>query len=94
MTQRGLLLIVLGCALAAGPVVTYVNELLAVDACLDAGGAYDYVQSRCDQTDTHPVIPYSTRHPISVVSTTVGGLVFAIGVIARFRRSRSSAQDG
>jgi hypothetical protein len=90
MTQRGLVLIVLGCALAVWPVMTYVTEFIAVDACLDAGGSFDYGQSRCDRARTHPVVAYSARHPMLLASMAAGGLVSAIGVIAYSRRSRGS----
>ena len=33
---------------------TWVAEFLAVDACLDSGGSYDYERSVCDHQSSHP----------------------------------------
>jgi hypothetical protein len=58
MKLRGLVLIVLGGALAVWSAVGYVREVVAVDSCLDAGGSFDYAQSRCDRAETHPFVAY------------------------------------
>ena len=33
---------------------TWVTEFLAVDACLDSGGSYDYERRVCDYRSSHP----------------------------------------
>ena len=51
--KRRFALIVLGVALVVWPVLSYIRECVAVDACLDAGGSFDYAQSRCDHLENH-----------------------------------------
>jgi hypothetical protein len=46
MRRRGLVLIILGAALAVWPALGYLREFVAVDACLDAGGAFDHRSDR------------------------------------------------
>jgi hypothetical protein len=81
MKRRGLLLIVLGGALAVWPALGYVREFVAVDSCLDAGGSFDYAQSRCDRAENHPFVAYSERHPNSLSIAAVGGVVLATGIV-------------
>ena len=81
MKRRGLLLIVLGGALAVWPALSYVREFVAVDSCLDAGGSFDYAQSRCDRAETYPFVAYSERHPNSLSIAAVGGVVLATGIV-------------
>ena len=81
MKRRGLVLIVLGGALVVWPALDYVREFLAVDSCLDAGGSFDYAQSRCDRAETHPVVEYSERHANSLRTAAAGGVVLATGIV-------------
>lgn len=86
MKRRGLVLIVLGGALAVWPALGYVREFVAVDACLDAGGSFDYTHSRCDHAENHAFIAYSDRHPMSVWIAAAGGIVLATGTVMFFLR--------
>ena len=81
MKRRGLMLIVLGAALATWSSLGYVRDFVAVDSCLDAGGSFDYAQSRCDRAEPHPFIAYSERHPNSLRIAATGGLVLATGIV-------------
>jgi hypothetical protein len=74
-------LIVLGGALALWPALGYVREFVAVDSCLDAGGSFDYAQSRCDRAETHRFVAYSERHPNSVRIAAAGGVALATGIV-------------
>jgi heme A synthase len=40
----------------------YVRELYLVDACIDSGGSFHYTTMTCDQTVSHPCIPFLSRH--------------------------------
>jgi uncharacterized membrane protein HdeD (DUF308 family) len=77
----GLMLLVLGGVLAAWPAVDCLREFVAVDACLDVGGSFDYVQSRCDRGESHEFVAYSDRHPASWRIAAVGGVAFVIGIV-------------
>lgn len=49
-------------ALVTLPVfVIYGRESLAVDACLDSGGSFDYARLQCDPQSDHPGVPFSPR---------------------------------
>jgi hypothetical protein len=80
--KRGLMLLVLGGVLALWPAVDYLREFVAVDACLDAGGSFDYAQSRCDLRESHEFVAYSVRHPASWRIAVLGGVAFVVGVVA------------
>jgi hypothetical protein len=88
MKRRGLVLIVLGGALAVWSAFGYVREVGAVDSCLDAGGSFDYAQSRCDHAETHPAVAYSERHPHVSRVAAVGGVMFATGSMMFLLSSR------
>jgi hypothetical protein len=86
--KGGLMLLVLGGALAVWPAVDYVREFAAVDACLDAGGSFDYAHSRCDRVETHQFVAYSNRHPTSVRIGALGGALFMVGVVVLVREPK------
>jgi len=79
-----------------GIVVTFLprlSESLAVDACLDRGGSYDYAQGTCDHVNNHLYVPWSERshrHTPMLV-----GMVFILGgmVVLAFGRSRTGRQS-
>ena len=85
---------VVGKLLVAVPLVVllvhYGAEFLAVDACLDSGGVYDYAQARC-RTDVQslPVVSYAPRYGgllAGLVAMSLGGTVILLLV----RRKTSS----
>jgi hypothetical protein len=63
MRLLGTAAIVIGLALPAPAVFTLASEFIVVDRCLDVGGSYDYARSVCDHTQSHPYVPFATRHP-------------------------------
>jgi hypothetical protein len=79
MKRRALSLLVLGAALVARPSFDYVREFLAVDSCLDAGGSFDYTQSRCDHVDNHPFVAYSDRHATALRIGFAGAIILCVG---------------
>jgi len=53
-------------------------EFMAVDACLDRGGSYNYIRSACDLQQNHQHLPLFERQGFRIV----GGLSFtALGVL-------------
>jgi hypothetical protein len=82
--KRGLVLIVLGGPLVVWPALGYVREFVAVDTCLDAGGSFDYTQSRCDHADAF--VAYSDRHPTSSWIAAAGAVVLATDEVRALRR--------
>ncbi|NVK41253.1 MAG: hypothetical protein HWE39_08410 [Oceanospirillaceae bacterium] len=84
MLRIGLLLLVLpGLAMMVG----YLLEQSAVDACLDGGGSWNYAAGACDSTDSHPFIPFSSRHPWLVnggmLLSVAGLLCCLVGLYSR-----------
>ncbi len=58
------------------------RDYLVIDSCLDEGYAFNYVEEVCDsETLTHPVIPYSERHP-GIIRAGVVGIVLGLAVAA------------
>jgi hypothetical protein len=78
-------------ALAWRPVTTW----LAADACLDAGGSYDYTLSRCDHEQSHPgsdgsiVLFRNMGIPVVIGVLAVAAL---IGVFVRQDRRRGAGE--
>ncbi|WP_372831883.1 hypothetical protein [Pontibacterium sp.] len=67
----GLLLLILPLVVMMG---SYFTELSAVNACLSAGGSYDYFNGVCDQTLTHAYSPFMERNPLLVN----GGMLLSV----------------
>ena len=44
-----------------------VSEFLAADACLDAGGSFNYVMSRCDHSTNHPYVGLGWRNGFRIL---------------------------
>jgi len=86
MLRIGLILLVLPCLLLMG---IYLNEMSAVESCLDAGGSFDYSQSHCDMAEKHPYQPFIQRHMALVngaMLTAVVGLFCCLaGLYTRAR---------
>ncbi|MFB9888043.1 hypothetical protein [Balneatrix alpica] len=59
MLKWGLLLLIAPMLWLMG---SFWQEFMAVDACLDAGGSFDYQQLVCDHQANHPFIPFGARH--------------------------------
>jgi hypothetical protein len=52
-----------------------IGHMLAVNACLDAGGSYDFVQGFCSTNESPPYIPtYRTHGLFMVIAGTCTGL--------------------
>ncbi|HEX6373353.1 MAG TPA: hypothetical protein VF006_30800 [Longimicrobium sp.] len=68
------------------------RETLAVDACLDQGGSYDYKAGQCDMTTSHPYEPFMDRHSVLIGATLVAlmGAGVAIWLRRRALRERGS----
>ena len=41
----------------------YIQDSVAIDKCLDLGGSYDYLNSKCDFENNHTVVPFNHRYP-------------------------------
>ena len=84
-TRLVLLSAVVVVTLAWVPLTTW----LAVDACLDAGGSYDHVLSRCDHDLSHPGpigMPISFRDMGTAVA--VGALATGLLMLAFIRQDK------
>jgi hypothetical protein len=89
-SQRAWLLLALAGILVVG--LHWGRDSMRVDSCLDAGHVYDYALEACDrEATTHPVIPYSQRHP-NVIRTGLAlcgvGLMVAVVQAATQHRRR------
>jgi hypothetical protein len=85
MLKLGLLLLVLPGMLLMG---AYLYDLSLVEACLDSGGSWDYIEVRCDTERQHPFVPYMARHPLLVnggMLLSVLGLLLCIAGLYRRR---------
>jgi hypothetical protein len=69
------LLGVLLLSVAAYALAPILGELRVVDACLDGGGSFDYLASKCSSVVTHPHIPFLQRRGFQLVA----GALFASG---------------
>lgn len=71
MLKVGLVLLIIpGLALMG----LFMYEQSLVDACLDAGGSFDYLNRLCDHSTTQPFIPMMARYPIAVN----GGMLLSV----------------
>jgi hypothetical protein len=91
----GVVLVVLGLALAAPGVTSWAQEALAVDSCLDAGGSFDYVTETCDHERSHAVVPFGPRHARQIHFAILGASLVAVGaVVGLWAKGRGcGAQD-
>jgi hypothetical protein len=82
MLKTGTLLLSLQCILLVG---AYWWELMDVNACLESGGSFDYINSVCSMSEKFEFVSYSIRHPwlvnggllvamVGLVMTTLGML--------------------
>ncbi|RTE65388.1 hypothetical protein EH243_12010 [Amphritea opalescens] len=63
MLRLGLLLLILpGVVLMA----VFWAELSDVNACLSAGGSFNYGAAVCDMNNSHSFVPFAARHPLFV----------------------------
>ncbi|WP_417225899.1 hypothetical protein [Amphritea sp.] len=63
MLRLGLLLLILPGVVLMG---VFWSELSEVNACLSAGGSYDYLAAVCDMSHQHPFVPFAARNPLFV----------------------------
>ncbi len=63
MLRLGLLLLILPGVVLMG---VFWSEQSVVNECLSAGGSFNYGESVCDMTTTHPFIPFAMRNPLFV----------------------------
>jgi hypothetical protein len=56
-----------------------VSAFFASDGCLDSGGSYDYVASRCDYVQNHPFVPFYRTWSfwLATIAAVMGSLAFA-----------------
>ena len=71
MLRIGLLLLILPGVLLMGG---YLYELSQVDACLETGGSWNYLEAFCDRKVQHPFVPFMVRHPLLVN----GGMLLSV----------------
>ena len=88
--KRGWLIAVLAGSLVI-PLVLVAHEVVVVDQCLDHGGSFDYGTGRCDfVTVSHPVIPFASRHRLTLTGSAVAALL-SLGILIRQRRDGAVA---
>ncbi len=89
MLRLGLVLLLVPGLLLMG---TYLTELSAVEACLDAGGSYNYRLGACDQAASHPYSSFLQRHMLLVnggmLLSVVGLFCCLVGLYSRDNRRR------
>lgn len=85
----GARLMTLGVLLMVPLVYSCASESLRVDACLDAGGSFDYARDRCDHESGHPHEPFAERH---VGLAAAGGLGAALVVAGLVTYRRGGAE--
>ena len=63
-----------------------VGEFFAADACLNRGGSFDYVLSRCDMVEGHAYLPVLPRWRSWLDGPTVGlSLFLLVGAVLLLR---------
>lgn len=85
MLRVGLLLLIVPPLLV---MAGYLMEQASVDACLDRGGVWHYLDSACLQSGKPPFVPYMQRHPLFVnggMLLAVLGFVFCLSGLYRRR---------
>jgi hypothetical protein len=85
MLRLGLLLLLVP---AIGMMSGYMLEQSVIDACLDAGGAFDYAAEACDPAGDHAFVPFSARNPLLVnggMLLSMLGLLLCLGGLYRRR---------
>jgi hypothetical protein len=82
--------LVLSLAMVAG------DEFLAVDKCLDRGGAFDYQSRRCDVVvQRHVYVPFSDRHGKLLLAGKVGAVMLVVaGGLLITDRLQSTIETG
>jgi hypothetical protein len=85
MLRLGLVLLLLP---AIGMMTGYMMERSLIDACLDAGGSYDYIAEACDPVGNHAFVPFGRRNPLLVnggMLLSSVGLLLCLGGLYRRR---------
>ena len=74
---------------------TYAREFWLVDECLTLRGSFDYARMTCDRRETHPYIPFASRHKgvrtrftLGLALLVVSGYTHVVGTVATHGRSR------
>jgi len=62
-------------AIATAAAWSILRHLLAVDACLDRGGSYNYLVSSCSLVETSSFMPLYQSHGFPIVASIVFGLL-------------------
>lgn len=75
MLRVGLILLVVPSLLL---MTVFFIDQSAIDACLDQGGSYNYLNEQCDMENTHPFVPLIARYPLLINSTM---LLSVIGLV-------------
>ena len=63
------------------------SEFFAVDACLDAGGSFNYVLGICDLKVSQPYVSSPFRSPWLILLGVVLGLVGLVVLVGKYPRS-------
>jgi hypothetical protein len=85
MLKLGLMLLL---APAIAMMSGYMLEQSEINACLDAGGSYDYTAEACDPVSHHAFVPFSMRFPLLVnggMLLSMAGLLLCLGGLYRRR---------
>jgi hypothetical protein len=81
----------IGCLLAATWLSwCLISEAVAIDACHDHGGSFDYIHDSCDYSTPHPSLSFFGRS--GFLAATIGLLV-AVGFMSLRRKRAVSVQD-
>jgi hypothetical protein len=77
-------------------VAMWLQEFLAVDACLDRGGSFNYVAGQCDLIESHAYVAFSARHGLAIALSVVAAAILSVGflvLVAAERALRSVPGD-
>ncbi len=75
--------------------VVYLREAYVVDRCLDQGGSFNYETMSPDFEQSHPYVPFGSRHPYLLKTATIwfaAGVVFFGATMLLTRRKRGQDQ--
>jgi hypothetical protein len=93
--MNGRIIRFLGIALILGAVAVVWSPLrtfLAVDACLDTGGSFDYVKGMCDYARSHPYLAQGNAVRVAVAVLLAAAGAAAIGATSRHSTGAASGR--
>jgi hypothetical protein len=74
----GIVMIVIGVAVILLLIHSFISEYRASDACLDAGGSFNYEALECDRQSTHTFVPFVERHASTWLFVVASSVLVAL----------------